>query len=47
MDAKVREMQAEMLLSELRKHAELTQVQVAEALGITTLPIDIGAGAPK
>ena len=33
-DAKVRQMQAEMLLAELRKHAQLTQVQVAEALGI-------------
>ena len=33
-NAKTRQLQAEMLLSELRKHAQLTQVQVAEALGI-------------
>jgi predicted XRE-type DNA-binding protein len=30
----VREAEAEMLLSELRKHAEMTQIEVAEALGI-------------
>src|SRR5258707_12846620 len=33
-NAKVRQMQAEMLLSELRKHAQLTQTEVAKALGI-------------
>jgi DNA-binding XRE family transcriptional regulator len=32
--AKVRAMQVEMLLSELRKHAQLTQAEVAEALGV-------------
>lgn len=32
--AQVRQMQAEMLLSELRKHAEMTQSEVAAALGI-------------
>jgi predicted XRE-type DNA-binding protein len=34
-DAKVRELKAEMLLSELRKLSELTQVEVAQALGIS------------
>ncbi len=33
-DAMVREAEAEMLLAELRKHAEMTQIEVAEALGI-------------
>lgn len=33
--AKVRKMKAEMLLAELRKHADLTQSEVAVALGIT------------
>jgi predicted XRE-type DNA-binding protein len=30
----VREAEAEMLLAELRKHAEMTQMEVAKALGI-------------
>ena len=34
-DAKVREMKAEMLLSELRKLSELTQAEVAKSLGIS------------
>ncbi len=33
-DAKVREANAEMLLAELRKHADMTQTDVANALGI-------------
>jgi predicted XRE-type DNA-binding protein len=33
-EAGVREDEAQMLLSELRKHAEMTQADVAEALGI-------------
>ena len=33
-DARAREMRAEMLLSEIRKQQELTQVEVAAALGI-------------
>ena len=34
-DAKVRQLKAEMLLSELRKLSEMTQVEVARALGIS------------
>lgn len=34
-DARVKEMAAEMLLSELRKHSGMTQQEVAEILGIT------------
>lgn len=34
-DARLKEMQAEMLLSELRKHSGLTQQEVAESLGIS------------
>jgi transcriptional regulator with XRE-family HTH domain len=34
-DAKVREMEAEMLLAELRKLADLTQAEVAASLGIS------------
>jgi len=33
-EAAARQMQAEMLLAELRKHAEMTQSEVAAALGI-------------
>lgn len=33
-EAAARQMQAEMLLAELRKHAEMTQNEVAAALGI-------------
>jgi DNA-binding XRE family transcriptional regulator len=34
-DARVKEMMAEMLLAELRKHSGLTQQEVAETLGIS------------
>lgn len=34
-DARVKEMMAEMLLSELRKHSGLTQQEVAQSLGIS------------
>jgi DNA-binding XRE family transcriptional regulator len=34
-DARVKEMQTEMLLAELRKHSGLTQQELAESLGIS------------
>lgn len=34
-DARVKELEAEMLLAELRKHSGMTQQQMAEVLGIT------------
>lgn len=34
-NARLKEMQAEMLLAELRKHSGLTQQEVAESLGIS------------